>query len=83
MITVTIADVIKQERKDEEGHTHAQCVIVLQDEAGKRALPMWVGPHEGSIIAMGLSEFSFPHGRPLTMNFFINLLLLVANSLKS
>jgi len=74
MIKVTVADVIKQERKDEEGHTHTQCVIVLQDEAGKRALPMWIGPHEGEIIAMGLNEFSLPHGRPLTMNFFVNLL---------
>ena len=75
MIKVTVADVIKQERKDEEeGRTQAQCVIVLQDEAGKRALPMWIGPHEGSIIAMGLNEFSFSHHRPLTMNFFINLL---------
>ena len=74
MIKVTVADVIKQERKDEEGRTHAQCVIVLQDEAGKRALPIWIGPHEGSIIAIGLSEFSFPHRRPLTMNFFVNLL---------
>jgi len=35
---------------------------------------MWIGPHEGEIIAMGLNEFSFPHRRPLTMNFFINLL---------
>ncbi|UCC16838.1 MAG: bifunctional nuclease family protein [Dehalococcoidales bacterium] len=74
MVKVTIADVIKQERKDEEDRTHVQCVIVLQDEAGKRALPIWIGPHEGSIIAMGLSEFSFPHRRPLTMNFFVNLL---------
>ncbi|HEY94033.1 MAG TPA: sigma-70 family RNA polymerase sigma factor [Dehalococcoidia bacterium] len=74
MIKVTVADVIKQERKDEEGRTQAQCVIVLQDEVGKRALPMWIGSHEGDIIAMGLNEFSFPHRRQLTMNFFVNLL---------
>ena len=72
MIKVTIADVVKQERKDEEGRTHAQCVIVLQDEVGKQALPIWIGLHEGSIIAMGLNEFSM--SRPLTMNFFVNLL---------
>ena len=35
---------------------------------------MWIGCHEGEIIAMGLNEFTFPHRRPLTMNFFINLL---------
>ncbi|UCD09243.1 MAG: sigma-70 family RNA polymerase sigma factor, partial [Dehalococcoidales bacterium] len=46
MIKVTVADVIKKERKDEEGRTQAQCVIVLQDEVGKRALPMWIGSHE-------------------------------------
>ena len=74
MIKVTVADVIRQERKDEQGRTHEQCVIVLQDEAGKRALPMWIGTHEAEIIAMGLNEFSFPHRRPLTINFFINLL---------
>jgi bifunctional DNase/RNase len=72
MIKVTIADVIKQERKEEEGRTYAQYVIVLQDETGKRALPMWIGSHEGEIIAMGLNEFSTL--RPLTFNFLVSLL---------
>ncbi len=72
MIKVTIADVVKQERKDEEGHTYAPYVIVLRDEAGKRALPIWVGYQEGASIAMGLNEFSTQ--RPLTINFLVSLL---------
>jgi RNA polymerase sigma factor (sigma-70 family) len=72
VIKVTIADVIKQERKEEEGRTYSPYVIVLQDEAGKRALPIWIGSREGQIIAMGLNEFSTL--RPLTVNFFVSLL---------
>jgi len=72
MVKVTIADVVKRERKEEEGRTYAPYVIVLQDEAGKRALPIWIGPHEGEIIAIGLNEFSTL--RPLSFNFFVSLL---------
>jgi len=72
MIKVTIADVVKQERKEEEGRTYAPYVIVLQDEVGKRALPIWIGSHEGGTIAIGLNEFSTL--RPLTFNFFVSLL---------
>lgn len=72
MIKVTIADVVKQERTDDQGHSHALHIIVLQDEAGRRALPIWVGPFEGQSIAMELNEFSTP--RPMTFNFFVSLL---------
>jgi RNA polymerase sigma factor (sigma-70 family) len=72
MVKVTIADVVKQERTDEEGRSHALHVIVLQDEAGRRALPIWVGAFEGQSIAMGLGEFSA--SRPMTFNFFASLL---------
>ncbi len=72
MIKVTIADVVKRERKEEEGRTYAPYVIVLQDEAGERALPIWIGLHEGETITMGLNEFSTL--RPMTFNFFVSLL---------
>ena len=72
MVRVTIADVIKQERTDETGHSHDMYVIILKDEAGKRVLPIWVGPFEGQSIAMGLSEFSTQ--RPMTFDFFAGLL---------
>jgi RNA polymerase sigma factor (sigma-70 family) len=70
MVKVTIADVVKQESTDKVGQE--QYIIVLYDAAGKRLLPIWVGPHEGESIAMGLSDFSTP--RPLTHNFYSSLL---------
>jgi RNA polymerase sigma factor (sigma-70 family) len=72
MIKVTIADVVKQEWKDNQGRSHEFHVVVLHDEAGQRALPIWVGPLEGQSIAVGLGDFSF--FRPLTFNFFASLL---------
>ena len=72
MIKVTIADVVKQEWKDDQGRSHEFHVVVLQDEAGQRVLPIWVGPFEGQSIAVGLGDFSF--FRPLTFNFFVSLL---------
>ena len=72
MIKVTIADVVKQERTDEQGRAHTVHVIVLQDETGKRALPIWIGPGEGASIVMGLSEFAML--RPMTLNLSVSLL---------
>lgn len=72
MKKVTIADVVKQEQTDERGHSHVLHIIVLQDEVGKRALPIWVGFFKGQSIAMGLSEF--PIQRPMTFSFFVSLL---------
>jgi len=73
MIKVTIADIVKPEQKDEQGYfLPMHYVIILYDEAGKRILPIWVGPHEGETIAMVLNEFSTP--RPMTFNFFVSLL---------
>jgi RNA polymerase sigma factor (sigma-70 family) len=64
MVKVTIADVVKG-----AGEFH---IIILHDEAGRRALPIWVGPFEGHSIAMGLGGFAAP--RPLTFSFFASLL---------
>lgn len=73
MIKVTIADIVKPEQKDEQGYfLPMHYVIILYDEAGKRILPIWIGAHEGEIIAIGLNEFSTL--RPLTFNFFVSLL---------
>ena len=66
MIKVTIADIVPQL------YPYAIHIGVLRDEAGKRALPIWIGEREGSAIAMGLREFSLP--RPMTIDFFTNIL---------
>ena len=71
MIKVTIADVVKQEREGLPPQ-YAQYVVILRDEAGKRALPIWVGAHEGTSIAMGLTDFATP--RPMTYNTLLSLL---------
>lgn len=75
MIEVTVADVVSmadvtQQEEGEAGVTHT--VVVLLDEAGQRLLPIWVGPHEGEVIALSLIEYSSP--RPLTLTFVANLL---------
>lgn len=77
MVKVTIADVIEVERKEGQElpvtpYSTTPYVIVLYDEAGRRLVPIWIGPHEGQCIAIGLSDFAMP--RPLTYNFFSSLL---------
>lgn len=72
MVKVTIADVVKAERKEGQPQHVEHYVVVLYDEAGRRLLPIWVGSYEGESIARGLSDFATP--RPLTHNFFSSLL---------
>lgn len=72
MIKVIIADIARQERKDDEGRPILLYAVVLKEEKGKRALPIWIGPFEGNAIAMGLGKF--PAVRPQTFDFFAALL---------
>lgn len=73
MVRVSIVDVVKHTPSGEEGEAKPpQHVVFLQDEAGERVLPIWVGPWEGQAIAMGLRDFQLP--RPVTYEFTANLL---------
>ncbi|HKF36483.1 MAG TPA: bifunctional nuclease domain-containing protein, partial [Ktedonobacteraceae bacterium] len=63
MIQVTIVEVVQQDRSS---------VVVLQDKAGKRALPVWIGYWEGEAIASSLHNNATPS--PLTFNFMVNIL---------
>jgi RNA polymerase sigma factor (sigma-70 family) len=72
MVKVIVADVVKQEIKNEKDQSYINYVIILQDEAGQRGMPIWVGPFEGQSIAMGLGDLTTQ--RPLTFDFFAGLL---------
>jgi len=65
MVPVRIADVLQKE-------TTGHCVAVLYDEAGKRALPVWIQGAEAMSIAIGLTEF--PVARPMTFQFVASVL---------
>jgi bifunctional DNase/RNase len=43
-------------------------VVILQEEAGERMLPIWIGPAEASAIATEMAGMKFP--RPLTHDLF-------------
>jgi len=73
MVKVTIADVVKHELPGEQpGHLRTHYIIVLLDEAGRRVLPIWVGPWEGESLAIGLRRYST--ARPMTFEFLHKLL---------
>ena len=64
MIKVEIADVIEQAK--------SRYVVVLLDEAGRRLLPIWIGPTEGRSLAIELRQVELP--RPMTVAFMARLL---------
>lgn len=72
MVSVKIADVVKRENTLTDGRTVTHHIVVLYDEAGGRALPIWVGPFEGLAIALGV--MGEPTPRPMTYAFIAKLL---------
>lgn len=72
-IQVTVADVIRQQfEREGMDEPEERYVVILLNEAGQRALPIWVGPWEGQSIAMGLRDVATM--RPLTFAFVAKLL---------
>jgi RNA polymerase sigma factor (sigma-70 family) len=63
MIKANVVDIVKSDEK---------YVVLLQDEAQGKILPMWIGPLEGTAIALGLR--AYPTIRPMTYDFMIRLL---------
>lgn len=72
MIPVQVVDVVRHERKDEQGKVLPFHIVILYDAQGKRALPIWVGPFEGHAIALGV--IGEPAVRPMTYEFVAKLL---------
>jgi bifunctional DNase/RNase len=54
-------------------------VVILQEQAGSRVLPIWIGPGEASAIAMELAGMKF--SRPLTHDLFASVILGMGGSL--
>jgi bifunctional DNase/RNase len=52
--------------------TNNNPVVILQEEAGERVLPIWIGPGEASAIAMQLADWRF--SRPLTHDLLVSVL---------
>jgi|SRR5208283_4286754 len=46
-------------------------IVVLKDDAGKKILPIWIGPSEGNSIAMAMSNFKT--SRPVTHDLIVNM----------
>ena len=54
------------------GEQKEHCCVVLQETDGERQLPIWIGTHEGTAIAMQLENVEVP--RPHTYTFVANVL---------
>lgn len=63
MLKASIVDILKRDEI---------YIVVLQEESGEKMLPIWVGPMEGTAIAIGLR--AFPTARPMTFDFMAHLL---------
>jgi len=70
MVTMSVVDVVTRLQKEDMRHVFS--TLVLLDEAGHRALGIWIGESEAAMIHMGLSNSS--PIRPMTVNFMANIL---------
>jgi len=55
-------------------------VVILQEVAGSRVLPIWIGPGEASAIAMELAGMKF--SRPLTHDLFASVIMGMGGNLQ-
>ena len=76
-IEMGVADV---RRARAAGRVPERYVVLLQEEGGERGLPIWVGPFEGTALAMILEGAELP--RPQTYTFAANLLRAVGGRLR-
>ena len=82
MAKVKIVDVINRTAVPEGDSPPAQfSIVVLADESNRRALPIWIGRHEGAAIALGVRHRVTP--RPLTYVTFGELLRTVGAGVTS
>ena len=68
LVEMRIADV----RRGPADAQPASYVVLLEEINGARRLPIWIGPHEGMILARLLEQLELP--RPLGPQFMFNAL---------
>lgn len=71
-VRVRVRDVRGKNHEAGDPNWQSAQVVVLQEIDGERVLPIWVGPHEGTAIALLLEHIQPP--RPLTYRFAADLL---------
>jgi len=76
MVKTTVVDVVNLIGRQGQ----SRCVVVLFDEAGRRALPIWIGQSEGVTISMILHKNPMP--RPMTINFTASILAATGSALE-
>lgn len=59
-------------RSPAQGETRERYVVLLEATEGDRGLPIWIGQHEGTAIAMLLERAEMP--RPMTFRFLSSML---------
>lgn len=77
LVEMRVADV---RMKQSEGDRREKHVVVLEEIGGARNLLLWVGPHEGTAIALELEQVALQ--RPLTHAFAANVLQAVGGRLR-
>lgn len=68
-IDMKVSDV---RRAPAEGEARERFVVLLEEPDADRGLPIWVGQHEGTAIAMLLERTEMP--RPMTFRFLLSML---------
>jgi RNA polymerase sigma factor (sigma-70 family) len=68
-VSMRVADVRRRPAAEEHPE---RFVVLLRETDGDRTLPIWIGPFEGTAIAMLLTGTEMP--RPMTFQFAANLL---------
>jgi bifunctional DNase/RNase len=81
MFPVEVLEVTYLEQDNQDLLVPKYPIILLLDEPNERVLPIWVGPHEGEVIQLILSNSTFP--RPMTWSFMSNLLDAVGAQVES
>ncbi len=78
MVKVSVIDVVTVMKKEDMRPMHS--VLVLLDEASRRAMGIWIGEPEAFAIDRGLRKAVLP--RPITVNFIASILQAVGATLE-